>query len=74
MANIFALPKYVKATSPEGLRRFMYMVQAKDKMQYNFFDISFVDGYWYAWYFFEPKTQVQEMSEAKELVTNNKDV
>lgn len=53
----------------------MYMVQSKDRMQYNFFDISFVNGYWFAWYVFDPKTDTDKIKEAKELVsTNTKEV
>lgn len=69
MANLFAVPNYIKATSPQGLRRLMYNVQLKDKMQYKFFDISFVDGNWFAWYFYEPKTDTAKLEAAKELVT-----
>ena len=67
MANLFAVPNYVKASSPIGLRRLMYAVQAKDKMQYNFYDISFVDGSWYAWYLKTPKTDTEKITAAKEL-------
>lgn len=68
MANLFAVPNYVKATSPQGLRRLMYEAQVKDSVQYSFFDISFVDGYWYAWFYYEPKTDTQKLDSAKELV------
>lgn len=67
MANIFAVPKYVKAASPEGLRRLMYSVQLKDSMQYNF-TISFADGSWFAWYSYEPKTSNEQLDAANELV------
>jgi hypothetical protein len=67
MANLFAVPNFVKAASPQGLRRNMYAVQFKDSMQYRFFDISFVNGFWYAWYFYEPKTSVEKLESAKEL-------
>lgn len=67
MANLFAVPNYVKASNPQGLRRLMYQVQLKDRMQYKFFDISFVNGYWFAWYFYEPKTQPEKFQSAKDL-------
>lgn len=69
MANLFAVPKYVKAASPNGLRRMMYQVQLKDRMQYNFNSIQYVNGYWYAWYFYEPKTHVDKTEAAKELTS-----
>lgn len=71
MANLLAVPKYIKAGSPEGLRRLMMQVQLKDSMQYKFFDISFVNGNWYAWYFFEPKSDTDKLKAAKELVNGN---
>lgn len=67
MANLFAVPNFVKATSPQGLRRLMYQVQIKDRMQYKFFDIGFVDGSWIAWYFYEPKTDTAKLEAAKDL-------
>lgn len=67
MANLFAVPNFVKAGSPDGLRRQMYAVQLKDSMQYKFFDIQFVNGSWVAWYFYEPKTEPQKLQSAKEL-------
>ena len=67
MANILAVPNYVKASSPLGLRRLMFVVQARDSMQYNFFNISFVNGAWYAWYFQDPKNHVDKLKAAKEL-------
>jgi ribosomal protein S6 len=67
MANLFAVPNFIKATSPQGLRRLMYQVQIKDRMQYVFFDISFVSGYWHAWYFYEPKTDTDKVKSAQEL-------
>lgn len=70
MANILAVPNYVKASSPLGLRRLMFVVQSKDSMQYNFFNISFVNGFWYAWYFQEPKTHNDKLKAATELLAD----
>lgn len=67
MANLFSIPNFVKASSPQGLRRSMYSVQIKNSMQYKFFDISFVNGVWYAWYFHEPKTPNEKLQTATEL-------
>lgn len=72
MANLFAVPNYVKASSPIGLRRLMYAVQSKDKMQYNFYDIQFVNGSWYAWYLVTPKTHIEKLETAKELAEGDK--
>jgi len=69
MASILGVPNFVKAASPLGLRRFMYQVQLKDSMQYNFFDISFVDGFWFAWYYHSPKSDTEKLEAAKQLTT-----
>lgn len=50
----------------------MYAVQSKDKMQYNFYDIQFVNGSWYAWYLVTPKTQIEKLEAAKELAEGDK--
>lgn len=68
MANLFAVPNFVKAASPDGLRRLMFKVQQQDSMQYKFFDIQFSNGSWFAWYFYEPKTPTAKLEAAKELV------
>lgn len=68
MANLFAVPNYIKASSPIGLRRLMYSVQIKDNMQYNFYDFSYVNGAWYVWYCYEPRTDVEKVELAKELL------
>jgi len=67
LANLFAVPNFIKASSPQGLRRSMYQVQLKDRMQYRFFDISFINKEWIAWYFYEPKTDTSKLESAKEL-------
>jgi len=67
LANLFAVPNFVKAPSPLGLRRLMYSVQVRDSMQYRFFDIQYIGGYWYAWYVSDPKTPNDKLEAAKEL-------
>jgi hypothetical protein len=67
LANLLSVPNYVKATSPLGLRRLMLNVQIKDSMQYNFFNVQFAQGYWFAWYFKEPKTDTEKQQVFKEI-------
>jgi hypothetical protein len=45
----------------------MYSVQVRDSMQYRFFDIQYIGGYWYAWYVSDPKTPNDKLEAAKEL-------
>lgn len=65
-ANLFAIPNYIKASSPEGLRRLMFKLQAKDQMQYKF-DIIFANGSWFAWYVYNPKSSVEKQNVALNL-------
>lgn len=58
------IPQFVKARSPQGLRRQMLMANARRGAFHKFNDIQFVDGYWYAWYYAEVTNQdVEDMSE-----------
>ena len=36
-------------------------------MQYNFFNVQFAQGYWFAWYFKEPKTDTEKQQVFKEI-------
>lgn len=74
MANLLAVPKYIKATSPEGLRRAMFQAQIKDSMQYNFKDFNFINGFWYVWYFYEPKTGPDKLTAASELAADKEKI
>lgn len=67
-ANLLEIPDYVKATSPQGLRRFMLQVQTRDSMQYVFHNIQFVDGYWFAWYYKSAKTDTRKAEVIKEIM------
>lgn len=45
------IPQFVTARSPLGLRRAMLMANSKAGAFHKFFDIQFVSGRWYAWYY-----------------------
>jgi hypothetical protein len=47
------IPNYVSARSPQGLRRVMLMNNAKSGFFHQYFDIQFVGGRWYAWFYRE---------------------
>lgn len=45
------IPNYISAGSPQGLRRLMLQNNLKYGKQYNYFDIQFVNGKWFVWFF-----------------------
>jgi hypothetical protein len=50
-ARLDKIPSFVKARTPEGLRRVMLINNIKNAMQFVYHDIQFVNGFWYAWYY-----------------------
>jgi hypothetical protein len=45
------IPFFIRARSPMGLRRSMIMNNAKHGLTFHYFDIQFVQGSWYAWFY-----------------------
>lgn len=45
------IPNYLKARSLVGLRRLMLRNNARHGCYFPYFDIQFVQGYWYAFFF-----------------------
>lgn len=52
-----SIPNYIAASSPMGLRRLMLLNNARKAMFFHYFNIQFVNGKWYAWYFDEITSQ-----------------
>jgi hypothetical protein len=52
-AKLNKVPQYLKASSPEGLRRLMLRNNVRLATQIVYHDIQFVNGYWFAWYYEE---------------------
>lgn len=48
--SLVDVPHYVKAKSPDGLIRAMLANNVKLKAFVGYFDIQFVNGFWYAWF------------------------
>jgi hypothetical protein len=48
--SLVDVPHYVRAKSPEGLIRAMLANNVKLKAYVGYFDIQFVNGFWYAWF------------------------
>ena len=53
-ANKRELPNFIKAKSPKRLRFLMLQNNLRLRSTIQYFDIQFVKGEWYAWYF-EPR-------------------
>jgi len=45
------IPNYLTAATLQELRRLMFLNNIKSGMFYKYFDIQFVKGKWYAFYF-----------------------
>ena len=49
------IPNYIKARSPQGLRRLMLLNNARSSTFYEYTHIQFISdaegGQWYAWYY-----------------------
>lgn len=53
VASVSNIPNFLVARTPKGLRRLMLETNIKFGKQFNFFDIQFVGGKWYAWYYLD---------------------
>lgn len=45
------IPFYIKSRSPNGLRRLMLQTNNNAGLTFHYFDIQFVNGYWFAWFY-----------------------
>jgi len=45
------IPNYLKARSPQGLRRLMLLNNAKYSTFFEYVYIQFTEGNWYAWFY-----------------------
>jgi len=61
------LASYIKAQSPMGLRSLMLRNNAKYGFTFRYFDIQFVKGFWYAWFYVPSvKVMINEVASEKE--------
>lgn len=63
--SIFISPTFVKASTPEQLRKRMLKVNSKLGRQVNYFDIQYVGKFWYAWYLYNHKEIVEVARDEK---------
>lgn len=54
------IPNFVRASTPEQLKKEMLKINHKLGYQNKYFDFQFVNGNWYCWYYFEPSS-IQEI-------------
>lgn len=52
---VYNVPNFIKAQSAQGLRDAMLSLLQRNAYKLKFFDIQFVQGHWYAWYYEEVK-------------------
>lgn len=50
-ARLDKIPNFLKARTPQGLRRLMFRNNASRSTQFVYHSIQFVDGYWFAWFY-----------------------
>lgn len=59
-ARLDKIPNYIKAKSPQGLRRLMLANNVRHATEFRY-SIIFANGEWYAWYYLT--TDFKEVSE-----------
>lgn len=61
--NSGVVPYFIKAKSPERLSLLMLQNNIENGTTFKYFDISFVKGYWFAWYY-------RELEESLSMLTS----
>jgi len=51
-ADLRSIPNYLTAQTPQGLRRLMLRNNVQHGVRFVYHDIQFVDGAWFAWFYF----------------------
>lgn len=64
------IPNFIRARSPNGLRRAMVRNNARLGMFVKYFDIQFVNGEWFAWFFVEIDANDEMLKVQTKEVTN----
>lgn len=65
------LPNFIRSKSPRGLRLLMLKNNIKLSATVRYFDIQFVKGSWYAWYF-EPRSLSELEKDLNGTTENNR--
>lgn len=67
--NKFNIPTFLKAKTAEELRSLMLKNNLKLNQEFNYFDIQFANGSWFAWYYIALDT-AQILNERKDDTTS----
>lgn len=54
------IPKYIAASTPQGLRRLMFKTNMRLGYFIQYFDIQFVNGKWYAWFYIDIELELEK--------------
>lgn len=57
--NVFNIPNFIQEKTPIKLQQAMLRLNASRGKEYQFFDIQYVNGSWYAWYYEDVEQQVR---------------
>lgn len=55
------VPHFLRSTTPQGLKDKMMRLNAQLGYQNKYFDIQYVNGEWFCWYYFEPRLLSKEI-------------
>ena len=58
-ANLFKIPRFLEASNPADLSKKMLKNNLGKQMEFKYFDIQFVKGKWYAWYYEDVEMEVK---------------
>lgn len=61
------IPNFLRSKTPEGLKREMAKLNAMTGYHNKFFDIQFVNGEWFCWYYFETSSAKEILKPADEV-------
>jgi hypothetical protein len=61
------IPHFLRSKTPEGLKREMGKLNSLTGYQNKYFDIQFVNGEWFCWYYFEPSTAKEFLKPTDEV-------
>lgn len=68
MRELGEVPHFLRAQSPEGLRRAMLRENLLSKTSNSFFDISYANGEWIAWFYkYSKKINLEKREDQNDL-------
>ena len=52
IGSLFNIPHFLKEKTPLKLQESMFANNSKEGKEFKYFDIVYVNGFWYAWYYY----------------------